>query len=203
MFLKIIVILLVIGIFALGLLFLIMWKRISQVSAPQTPAAKPELPKKLTGISEPAITREAQLQVAGSMPTVKGKMIKPKVPPNARIENLTELYTSVPGILGAIITDRVGQTIAANSNLVIDKVAIPAYFIEIFALLKNERLPLGRLKSLIVHGEGSYWVFGTMGGMLFGVWLESEMNIHDGIALNEDFREDIIRVFKSSYSKIW
>ncbi|RKZ28172.1 hypothetical protein DRQ26_01665 [bacterium] len=202
--LTILVILLGVGVVALTFVIIMMWNRMSRISIPSgnVEVAEKVPDEKPVSADEGKISGEEQTPPE---PVVSRKpgFLKPKIPQDARIEQLTKIYSDMPGILGAIFADRFGQTIASDTNLILDRVAIPAYFIEILELTQNERLPMGKPVKMFICGEGSYWIFGDIAGMPWGLWLEHEIDIKSGAEIADSFREDIIKVLKANYTRIW
>ncbi len=181
---------LALGVVVLGVVIVLLWRRVSRAPAP-TP--------------QPTQTT-AEVQAApppAPKPEPKPAIEKPEVPPQARLEDLTALYTKLPGVLGAVLADRFGQIMAADTDLFLDDVAVPAYFLEILKLAAHERLTIGKPKRVLLCGEGSYWVIGDVAGMPWGVWFERDIEVEDGIAIAEDFRNNIVRLLKKYYTRIW
>lgn len=200
-------IVLVTGMIFLGFVILMLQKRISELGRQSVREKLDALPVP-TQPDEPSVTPVDEVKTEPESEPIpqkkrKTEFLKPEIPNDARIEQITALYSDMPGILGAIFADRFGQTIAADTNLVLDRVAIPAYFIEILSLARNERLPIGKPNTMFINGEGSYWIFGEVAGMPWGLWLEHEIDIKTGAALAEDFRQNIIVALKSNYTRIW
>ena len=198
------VIVLVIGIVGMGIFIILSWKRISGTS-------KIEIPDRETGkrqttqhrIPETTISQNVIPQPQAPIQPPKSKFPKPNIQPDARIETITAIYSDMPGILGTLIADRFGQTIAADTSLVLDRIAVPAYFMEILNLARHERLPMGKPKSMFICSEGSYWIFGEIAGMPWGIWFEHEINMQDALGMADDFRSNLIKIFKTNYTRIW
>ncbi len=198
-------ILLVIGLVALTIVIIILWNRMSKISVASEITDTKNLSGPQAAVPAPNDTKPMEVpKTAVIQPTPqKAKFLKPKIPADARIEQLTEVYSDMPGILGAIFADRFGQSIASDTNLVLDRIAIPAYFLEILEMAHNDKFPTGKPSRMFICGEGSYWIFGDIAGMPWGLWLEHEIEISTGAAIADDFRENIIKILKSNYTRIW
>ncbi len=201
--LEILIIVLALGIVGLSIVTILIWKRMSRIAQPVETRITPAETEHKKEISEDKMPHSDDTLKIEQQTSAKQKIPKPKVPPDARIEQLVEIYSDVPGILGAIIADRFGQTIAADTNLVLDRIAIPAYFKEILELARNERMPIGKPQKMFICGEGSYWIFGEIAGMPWGIWLEHEIPIETGSTIADEFRSDAIKVLKNNYTRIW
>ncbi len=202
--LAILVILLGIGVVSLAIVIILLWKRMLNISVSsekadvkKTPAPDKDVPP------DDAKTGEISKSSVSQKIPAKAKFPKPKIAQDTGIDQLTKIYSDMPGILGAIFADRFGQTMAADTNLVLDKVAIPAYFLEILEMAHNDKFPTGKPSKMFICGEGSYWVFGDIAGMPWGVWFEHEIEIGTGSAIADDFRENIIKILKANYTRIW
>ncbi|RKZ28748.1 hypothetical protein DRQ29_01385, partial [bacterium] len=116
---------------------------------------------------------------------------------------LTEAYTNLAGVIGALISDRFGQTIAVDTNLFIDKNTVSAQFVEILAMSKSDKLSLGKSRNVLMVGEGSYWIFSDVATIPIGLWLERDISLNDGIELFKNFKMDVVNALKKYYTKIW
>jgi len=203
--LQIIVIVLVIGVFAMGIVIAMLWRKMLGIAKPlpQQPAQQSKEPIPMPHTIPENVSKDAQTQAGVHTPPPKAKIQRIKVPQGVGIEQLVELFADYPGILGAFLGDRFGQPIAVDSNLFINKVALPALFIEIIKSARNEYLNIGKPKHMTISGEGSYWIFGEIVGMPWGLWFENDISVQDGVIHADDFRNNVALILKSNYTQIW
>ncbi|RKZ34481.1 hypothetical protein DRQ33_02070 [bacterium] len=212
--LEIIVIILLIAVIFLGVMIVLMWLRFSEKSKSKpTVEEKLEKPLEIPKIGQEK-TAETLPEKTQKPPSAEGpkkpetsqrrtKIPKPNISPNARIENLTEAYTNLAGVIGSVISDRFGQPISVDADFFLDKVTVPAYLVEIFAHAKEDKLSIGKTKNVLMMGEGSYWILGEIAGVYFGLWIERDVLLNDGLELYNDFKLNMANTLKHYYTKIW
>ncbi len=189
-------------------LVIVLWVRLSKISTfaqqaqEELERQKRELEMQVKTV--PQKSQELLQDIQQSKPQTKEvKLPKPNVSSDARIENLSYTYNSIPGVLGAAIADRFGQPVAIDSDLVLDKNFIAAHMVEIYSMARKEKLSIGRLKNIILMGEGSYWILSDLVGMHLGLWFEKDVPIGAALELFEDFKFRLANSLKNYYTKIW
>ncbi len=200
--LTIIVVILLIAVIFLAVMIILLWSKLNKGKGEQVASSQEEIvPTK----------KEIQAQEQNVVQTEnkpkeeprRTKIPKPNISPNARLETLTEAYTNLAGVIGALISDRFGQTIAVDTNLFIDKNTVSAQFVEILAMSKSDKLSLGKSRNVLMVGEGSYWIFSDVATIPIGLWLERDISLNDGIELFKNFKMDVVNALKKYYTKIW
>ena len=195
MTLTIIVIILLLAVLFLAVMIILLWLKLNKKQNKKT--AIPGKEK----ISTETLPQKAQQNIVPPKPKAEvrqTKIPKPNISPNARIETLTEAYTNLAGVIGALISDRFGQTIAVDTNLFIDKNTVSAQFVEILAMAKSDKS-----RNVLMVGEGSYWIFSDIATLPIGIWIERDVSLNDGIELFENYKIDVINALKKYYTQIW
>ncbi len=117
---------LAIAVLALGIFIIILWRRMSQSeSNAQSKAGSQSV--QTPADMQPHVPIKTEIQEKVSTPPLKFSIPKPDIPKNSRIELITGYYTHLPGIIGSMISDRFGQTIAVDTDLYLDKTSTPAH----------------------------------------------------------------------------
>ncbi len=200
--LTIIVIILLIAVIFLAVMIILLWSKLNKGKGEQVASSQEEIvpTKKEIQAQEQNVVQTENKPKAEPRRT---KIPKPNISPNARLETLTEAYTNLAGVIGALISDRFGQTIAVDTNLFIDKNTVSAQFVEILAMSKSDKLSLGKSRNVLMVGEGSYWIFSDVATLPIGLWLERDISLNDGIELFKNFKMDVVNALKKYYTKIW
>jgi len=200
--LTIIVVILLIAVIFLAVMIILLWSKLNKGKGEQVASSQEEIvpTKKEIQAQEQNVVQTENKPKAEPRRT---KIPKPNISPNARLETLTEAYTNLAGVIGALISDRFGQTIAVDTNLFIDKNTVSAQFVEILAMSKSDKLSLGKSRNVLMVGEGSYWIFSDVATIPIGLWLERDISLNDGIELFKNFKMDVVNALKKYYTKIW
>ena len=200
--LTIIVVILLIAVIFLAVMIILLWSKLNKGKGEQVASSQEEIvpTKKEIQAQEQNVVQTENKPKAEPRRT---KIPKPNISPNARLETLTEAYTNLAGVIGALISDRFGQTIAVDTNLFIDKNTVSAQFVEILAMSKSDKLSLGKSRNVLMVGEGSYWIFSDVATLPIGLWLERDISLNDGIELFKNFKMDVVNALKKYYTKIW
>jgi len=193
---------LAIAVLALGIFIVVLWKRMSQSESEVQSNAESQSAKIPANI-QPHVPIQTEIQE--KTPTVPSKFSipKPDIPPNSRIELLTEYYTKLPGIIGSMISDRFGQAIAVDTDLYLDIISTPAYIVEVLSLSKHDKLSIGKTKRVLLLGEGSYWIIGELVTLSFALWFERDIPVTDGLEIFRDFEVNLANSLKHYYTNIW
>ena len=200
--LTIIVVILLIAVIFLAVMIILLWSKLNKGKGEQVASSQEEIvptKKEIQAQEQNVVQTENKPKIEPR----RTKIPKPNISPNARIETLTEAYTNLAGVIGALISDRFGQTIAVDTNLFIDKNTVSAQFVEILAMSKSDKLSLGKSRNVLMVGEGSYWIFSDVATIPIGLWLERDISLNDGIELFKNFKMDVVNALKKYYTKIW
>ena len=196
-----------VGMFILILIAVVMivllWTKLARITsiAQQTQQEIQRQESQIAREIKQTTTSEHPQQKTSEPETVK--LPRPRLSSNARLENITFTFSGVPGVMGAVIADRFGQPVAVDSDLPMDKTFICAHLVELYSLAKKEKLSIGKLKNVILMGEGSYWIVGELVGMHMGLWLEKDIPVDASLSLFEDFKFGVANSLKNYYTKIW
>lgn len=200
--LTIIVVILLIAVIFLAVMIILLWSKLNKGKGKQVASSQEEIvptKKEIQAQEQNVVQTENKPKIEPR----RTKIPKPNISPNARLETLTEAYTNLAGVIGALISDRFGQTIAVDTNLFIDKNTVSAQFVEILAMSKSDKLSLGKSRNVLMVGEGSYWIFSDVATIPIGLWLERDISLNDGIELFKNFKMDVVNALKKYYTKIW
>lgn len=200
--LTIIVVILLIAVIFLAVMIILLWSKLNKGKGEQVASSQEEIvptKKEIQAQEQNVVQTENKPKIEPR----RTKIPKPNISPNARLETLTEAYTNLAGVIGALISDRFGQTIAVDTNLFIDKNTVSAQFVEILAMSKSDKLSLGKSRNVLMVGEGSYWIFSDVATIPIGLWLERDISLNDGIELFKNFKMDVVNALKKYYTKIW